>query len=424
MFTRLCICAFALSPALAGADIAGLFSGGLEHPAIRYADRDTHDPVAELNRKLQTHSVALKFDGPSGFLRSVLDALDIPVESQMVVFSKTSLQAPLIGPSNPRTVFFNDTTAAAWVRGEPFVEVASQDPRQGVIFYTVIQNAGVNPYFERRDSCLTCHESYASLGVPGMIVHSVFPDKEGMPVRTLGDYESDHRSPLEHRWGGWYVSGKAANARHMGNSVVADPDRTGPLEPLAKPFDASSYLSPHSDIVALLVFEHQMHAMNLLTRIGWEVRLALHENRDPAAFLRESAAELADYLLFVNEAPLNGRIQGVSGFAEKFAARGPRDAKGRSLREFDLTRRLMRYPCSYMIYSPAFDALPAEARQAVWERMWQILSGRDKAPKYARLAAVDRRAIVEILRETKAGLPEYFRAARQGPRTEGREPVK
>ena len=115
-----------------------------------------------------------------------------------------------------------------------------------------------------------------------------------------------------------------------------------------------------------------------------------------------------DYLLFVDEPPLRGRIQGTSGFAEKFQARSPRDHQGRSLRQFDLEQRLMRYPCSYMIYSEAFDALPLGVKESIYGRMWQILSGRDGADKYRRMSPADRQAVVEILRDTKPGLPAYF----------------
>jgi hypothetical protein len=159
-----------------------------------------------------------------------------------------------------------------------------------------------------------------------------------------------------------------------------------------------------------MVFEHQMRMVNLFTRLGWQTRYALSH---PVAaqsrqYLRHTTDELVDYMLFVDEPPLANPIHGTSGFAEKFSAEGPDDSHGRSFRQIDLERRLMRYPCSYMIYSEAFDALPAEARQAVYDRMWQILSGKDKSPRYARLSLADRRAVVEILRETKNGLPDYF----------------
>src|SRR5580704_15061123 len=125
--------------------------------------------------------------------------------------------------------------------------------------------------------------------------------------------------------------------------------------------------------------------------------------------LPSTVTEIVDYLLFVDEAPLPGRVQGTSGFAEQFARRGPFDQQGRSLRQFDLSRRLMRYPCSYLIYSPVFDALPAQPRAAIYQRMWQILSGHERSGRYTRLSESDRVAIVQILRETKKGLPDYFR---------------
>jgi hypothetical protein len=168
----------------------------------------------------------------------------------------------------------------------------------------------------------------------------------------------------------------------------------------------------------LMVLEHQTHAINLLTRLGWEARLAAFEQRTGAvaragqdvlsARVRGAVDDLVDYLLFVDEAALPGKIEGSSGFAQKFGALGPRDQSGRSLRQLDLTRRLMRFPCSYVIYDEAFDALVEAAKQAVYQRMWQILSGQSKEPRYARLSAGDRRAIVEILRDTKKGLPAYF----------------
>src|SRR5205823_12956161 len=116
-----------------------------------------------------------------------------------------------------------------------------------------------------------------------------------------------------------------------------------------------------------------------------------------------------DYLLFLDEAPLTDRVRGSSAFAQRFAAAGPRDAKGRSLRELDLTRRLMKYLCSYLIYSDAFDALPASAKDPIYRRMWEVLSGEDSGARYrTALSLADRQAIVEILRDTKQDLPPYF----------------
>ncbi len=354
----------------------------------------------------------LRFEDRAGYLRSVLEALNVPVESQLAVFSKTSLQAPRIEPKNPRTIFFNDEVAVAWVRGG-FIEVASVDPEQGVIFYTLDQRRAARPEFARRDDCLQCHLSDASLGIPGMIVRSRFPAPDGMPLLILGGFETDHRSPFEERWGGWYVTGTAAGAHHMGNAVVADEDHpeamtSEKLLSLEGKFDTGAYLSPYSDIGALLVFNHQARMTDLIIRFGWEVRARSRDRRGLDALLSDGAKELVDYLLFVDEAPFPGPVGVSNGFAEKFAALGPRDSHGRSLRELDLKTRLLRYPCSYMIYSRVFDGLPLQAQTAIYRRMWQVLSGEEKDRRYARLTAADRRAIVEILRETKKGLPSFF----------------
>jgi len=410
----------------ASADLEGLFPGGRDHPAIGYPTRRVQNTVSQLNVEIGQDLVHLQFDGVKGYLRSVLDALDVPIESQIVVFSKTSLMSPIISPGHPRSIFFNDRVAVAWVPGEPFIEVAAVDPRQGVVFYTLDQGPAYRPRFVRSDYCLVCHESYGSLGVPGMLVRSVFPAPTGLPVRTLGDYTTDDRSPWKERWGGWYVTGKHVTADHMGNATFADSGEpsgaAGTPESLAGKFDTSAYLTPYSDVVALMVFEHQAHLINLLTRVGWEVRYAMYEGRlrnTPLdqRLLLDTASEVVDYLLFVDEAPLAGpsspdgspgKVQGSSGFTARFEAAGPRDTKGRSLRQLDLDRRLMRYPCSYMIYSAAFDSLPDPAKAAIYRRMWQVLSGEEKGSRYARLTPDSRRAVVEILRETKPGLPDYF----------------
>lgn len=266
-----------------------------------------------------------------------------------------------------------------------------------------------------------------------MLVRSVFPRPDGVAIYETG--RSDHTTPLEKRFGGWYVTSKNTSIRHMGNAVVTDPDNPESmvtdkpinLESLKGKFDTNAYLSPYSDIVALMTFDHQMRMINLLTAMNWENRVALYQERMPgilqsgsssaqhdlAVTLRDAAKELVDYLLFIDEAPLTGKIQGTSGFTEKFQAQGPSDSKGRSLRQFDLERRLMRYPCSYMIYTEAFDGLPAEAKTAIYKRMWEILSGEEHEARYKRLSLADRTAIVEILRETKKGLPDYFRSTKQ-----------
>ncbi len=388
------------------ADLGGMFDAGLQHKAIQYYSRPVSDPVYELNRRIQAGEVRLKFDEKGGYVRSVLDALGIPVESQLAVFSKTSLLARMIRPEHPRSVFFNDTVSVTWIPGEPFVELAAADATQGTIFYALDNKPVAKPEISRHNhDCLNCHNSLASLGVPGMLAKSVLAGADGSPMSYLGETFPDHRTPFADRWGGWYVTGKNVPAGHRGNVRVTGATMTAPatLASLGGVMDSTSYLTPYSDVVALMVFEHQTYLTNLLTRVGWEARVSGKE-------LAAETNVLVDYLLFADEWPLTARVEGNSGFAERFQAMGPRDSKGRSLRQLDLEHRLMRYPCSYLIYSAAFDGLPAAEKRAVYRRMWEILSGRDRAGKYAKLTEADRKAVIEILLDTKPEVREYFLA--------------
>ena len=403
---------------LATAQSRTLFPGTLDsHPAIDYRTSALADPITALQRQLSAGSVSLEFDGAHGFLKSLLATLDVPVESQILLFSKTGIQHPFTNPANPRALYFNDRVIVGYIPGAPVLEVAAHDPQQGVIFQTLPQEPGLPPHdaqnasrgprpgtaprFVRPDRCLTCHLSANSLGVPGILVRSMFTDVTGRTRPQLGSAIVDHRTPLEERWGGWYVTGTHGSARHMGNAMVSatmergeDAISDATLNRHTLPgVSAAAYPLPTSDIVALMVFDHQGHAMNLLTRLGWETRVALAEGR--ADFARGELLDLvndtANYLLFVDEAPLPSPVRGVSKFAEVFSAGGVRDRQGRSLRELDLRTRLFRHRCSYMIHSAAFAALPAEARTALYGRMKAILKSRDDA------------AVMEILEETLPG---------------------
>jgi len=397
----------------------------LDHPAIQYSTRPARDPVAALNRRIQAGDLQLSFDTGHGYLRSLLQALEIPIESQVAVFSKTSMQLNQIHPRNPRTIYFTDSIAVAWIRGSFVLEVAAQDPAQGTMFYEMDQRPTEKPTLRQTRACLRCHHSLYTNGVPGVLVRSTPTAADGTAQPWTKNLAMSHRTPFDQRWGGWYVTGRTSGLSHTGNVFATSPtsavERSPDLETLEDRFDTAAYLTPYSDVVALLVLEHQTHVTNLLTRLGWEARAAAFElqaggskPQQPlpgrAPFSIEAAVnEIVDYLLFVDEAPLPGRIQGTSGFAEQFAGRGPFDGRGRSLRQLDLGRRLMRYPCSYMIYSPVFDELPVQPREAIYRRMWQILGGNDRSDKYARLSDSDRLAIVQILRDTKKGLPDDFR---------------
>lgn len=399
-FVALAAAALALGVSLVSASVQrpGAFGGNRDHPAIAYSATPAADAVGQLSRRLREGTASLTYDAAgAGYLRAVLMALDIPIESQMLAFAETSLQASRIRRDNPRAVYFNDTASVAWIRGSDLLELAAQDPTQGVVFYTLAQTPTGPPKLTRDDTCLACHLSWDTVAVPGYVLQTVFPRQSERDYADGGFV--DDRMPIEERWGGWFVTGSLVPPRHMGNQPTLQPTlRKGPPQRLATvqgEIDATGYLTTHSDVTALLVFDHQVHAANLFTRLNWEARAGTPDR------VEEAVNELVDYLLFVDEAPLPGKVAGTSGFAAAFMARGPKDAKGRSLRDLKLDGRLMQYPLSYMIYSPMFDALPETARTRVSRQLSAVLTGKDVRPRYAHLTPAVRRAILEILRDTR-----------------------
>jgi len=394
-----------------------VFRASSSHPAIQYSTRPTRDPVARLNQRIQSGEVQLAFETPGGYLKSVLKALNVSAASQTLVYSANSLQREHISKAAPRAIYFNDSVWVGWEKGAGSFEVAAEDPAQGIIFYTLAQKPQARPQLVRGTECLECHVTSETSGVPGLFAMSVLPLSDNQNEYAQG-WAMDHRTPIDDRWGGWYVTGAQVPVVHLGNVAVSHVPRSYVRAPVAPKLatatgavDTSAYLTPHSDVVALLVLNHQMRMTNLLTRLGWEARIAAHDTPGaplPAAF-GDLVRDAVDYALFVDEAPLPAAVRGSSGFAQEFAAAGPRDSKGRSFRELDLTTRLLRYRCSYMIDTEAFDALPAPAKTAFYARLWNVLSGKDPDKIYTTLSSAERRAIVEILRETKKDLPAYFK---------------
>lgn len=422
----------AVTAVCAFADLNGSYILPQDHTAIAYSTAQVTDRVAALQAQLRASKTGAKFDDRHGYLEWLLKSLNVPAASQVLVYSKTSFQATRISPRTARALYFNDDVYVGWVPGGDVLEIAAMDPKQGVIFYTMDQDPGSKPRIDRRDECLHCHAAGGTLGVPGLMVRSVFVERSGMPLFNAGGFITDHRSPFSQRWGGWYVTGTHGAARHMGNGFVEDrdfPDRLdrekgANVTDLRDRLDIGSYLAPTSDIVALMVLEHQTRMTNLITRVGWEARLAMSDQAainkamgEPEDRLSDSARrridnaaeELVRYSLFVDEAPLDAPLRGSAAFAEAFQSRGVRDGEGRSLRDMDMTRRMFRYPCSYMIYSEAFDSLPKPVLERAYRRLFDILTGADRSAVYARLTAGDRKAVLGILKETKKGLPGYWR---------------
>src|SRR6185437_13809010 len=257
-----------------------------EHPAIAYSKAPSDDPVARLVKRLDSGQAKLDYvPGRAGYLPSVLKNLDINVDSQMLVFSKTSFQAPLISPRAPRALFFNDDVSVGWVKNGEVLELAALDPKQGVVFYTLNVEKVEKPYFARRDECLQCHQVQATLGVPGLEVGSSFPRSDGTPLFQAGYTAVDHRIPIEKRWGGWFVTGNSGSVEHMGNAIAPDPSNPKELDrsdshnltSLAGKVDLTGYQAQTSDIVALMTLELQTRMTNLIIRAGWEERMAEHD---------------------------------------------------------------------------------------------------------------------------------------------------
>lgn len=414
MYVRAILCAL-LSSGIAFAQL------DFEREPINYSRSEPTDQVARLSGRLSSGDAVLEWDPAHGYLTSLLQALEIPVSSQTLVFSKTSLQVSRITPERPRAVYFNDDVYVGWVQHGDLIEVSAADPVLGATFYTLPQDRGSQPQLKRETSrCLQCHGSTHTRRIPGHIVRSVFPDSSGQPVFRLGTHLNSPATEFRNRWGGWYVTGTHGDQRHMGNAFLADPDQSEKLDTeaganltdLSSLINTSPYLTPHSDIVALMVLQHQVHMHNVLTAAGHSGRLTArdavvmnralerpedHESESTQRRYASAAEKVVRALLFQDEVQLSSPVAGTSAFAADFAKRGPFDDQHRSLRELDLNQRLFVRPCSFLIYSDAFRSLPPGVLTRVTERLNEILSGRDTSKDFAYLCPADRTAIREIL---------------------------
>ena len=362
---------------------------------INYFAESSDDAVIRLQKRLDAGELSFSNHKHSGHLLDLLQVLKVPVESQTLVFSKTSLNQPLIGPKNPRAIYFNDDVTIGWVPGAPAIEIALQDVQKGAVFYTLPVHRDENetsPLRFRRDTrCTSCHVGARTLNVPGHIVGSFLTTTNGQPREGFSSI--NHTTAIEKRWGGWYVSGRAPNLVHLGNLIGEadaehhkdEPSFRGTAEDLTTLVDLQKYPTSHSDAVALLVLNHQMHFYNLVNRVSFEHRL----NR------RSDAEEqLVRYALMEDEVPLSGPLSGSTKFAEVYQLPGPRDEQNRSLRQFDLNTKLFNYGVSPLIVSRSFQSLPVEVKARLYKQMDDRLAARkDATPR-------------EIVRETLADWPK------------------
>jgi hypothetical protein len=398
-----------------------------EQSPIEYSASTPHNCVSDLQAQLERNAVSLNYEPKQGYLRSLLEKLKIDPASQVLVFSKTSKQRDRISPRTPRAIYFNDDVYVGYCHNGSTIEVSVADPSLGAVFYTIDQKNEAKPKLERQtQSCLQCHGTSQTDDIPGFMMRSLYVDQSGLPILSEGGHYVDDTTKLEDRWGGWYVTGKLNGQEHLGNLIIHDrsaPKPWGNVPPkdipeLRDEISVDNYLTPHSDAVALMVLAHQTYVHNLITKANFTARQALRyqvefnralgnppeEKLESVTHRIEGAGDkLLAGLLFVDEAPIEKPIEGSTDFAKKFEQDGPRDKQGRSLREFDLKARLFKFPCSYLIYSQAFDALPTPMKSYVATRLTDILEGRG-GDSFSHLSVDDRQAVFEILRDTKPDL--------------------
>lgn len=393
--------AVAVAVAVTIAPTAWAQTNAFESPEIDYMNAPSNDPAARLAERLEEGKEQLQYDRQHGYLRGVLEALDIPISSQVLVFSKTSLQTTRISPRFPRAIYFNDDVYVGWCLRGDLLEIGATDPQLGAVFYSLDQEESAQPVLQRdRGQCLSCHAGSRTQGAPGYLVRSVQVNSIGHPQVSLGSFVTDHASPFSERWGGWYVTGSHGEMRHMGNVVLdkskeLDTEAGANVLDLSEHFRVTPYLTPHSDLVALMVLEHQTQMHNAIAAANHETRLALAQSYQmngllgrPDGFISEiaqrriqrAAQNVFDHLVMKGDIALTDPISGTSTFSEEFPQRpGPVDSQNRSLRQLNLQTRLFQYPCSFLIYSDAFAGLPDQVRAAALQLLAEHLQPTEAA---------------------------------------------
>ena len=388
-----------------------------DFPTLKYGGEAKHNRIARLQERLERGEVKLEFKSGRGYLDSLLKNLDIDPSSQLLVYSKTSLQADFIRGANPRALYFNDDTSIGWENGAPLIEVMTVDSDLGVVFYALSNHEEGGQRFDREGGrCLNCHDRYGMMGggTPIFVETSTLSDVNGLVLKPDEIISVDDQTPIAQRWAGWYVTGQSGKQTHLGNIQAhnagdlakLDQVKRTNLDTLDGLFDTDPYITDKSDIVALLVLEHESTVYNFITRLRFKLSTIPEQEaqRTPqqARMIQGLSEKLVQSLVFIGAAPLADAVKGSSGFDSWFQAQGPRDPGGRSLRDLDLRNRVFKYPLSFLIYSAAFDGLPQATRAYVYQRLNAVLSGQDTSRVYASLPAAEKQAALEILRATKA----------------------
>jgi hypothetical protein len=406
-----------------------------EQPPVNYSKSQPHDAISRLEKKIASGKLKLASDDKD-VVRQVLHELQIPQESQIVVFSKTSFQRKRIEPTHPRALYFSDSCYVGWVPGG-LVEVATIDTNLGPVFYSFDPHATPEknaPRFARDADCLTCHATSALNNAPGVFARSVFPDADGEPLLRHGSEMVDYRTPFDHRWGGWYVTGLHGTATHRGNvfasergdELVVDFSKGANVTNLSKFFETGNYLRGDSDIVALMVFEHQLAMQDAIVQAGFRCRRMMdyqrklqHDLNEPVteeptyesvkSVFSSATRDVIDALLFKDEATLPEGIKGLADFQRAFRANAKTVQGAGSLKDFSLHGHLFMNRCSYLIYSESFLALPKLLKDRIYNELGKVLRSKTPDERYSYIDADERARIVTILRKTHPDLAVKWR---------------
>lgn len=402
-----------------------------EDPPINYSATLPKDIAAKINAAFADKADEIRSWPARKRLRWLLEQCNAPVESQLMVFSKTSLQRDIISPSNPRVLYFSDEAYIGWVPGGS-IELTVFDPTLGATFYTLdAQATESKELLHRSNECLSCHKSYEH--TPSLRDRSIYPDALGEPLSGSSTSNIEASTPLQERWGGWYVTGIPGDFFHRGNTMgksAGDFEGTDALHSkclatLPEQVDPQRYLKATSDIIPLIVHDHQVYVHNVLAHANLTSRLALYrwpamrdllglpEQAPPAGsclvVFNNQAEKIIEALLCKGEPdwPTRG-IQGNGEFEKAYAKERRPDTQGRALRDLDLKTRLFRYRCSPLIYSQSFATLPPLLREIVLQRLAAGLQAAEPTDEFKHLPADERKAIYEIIKATLPDLPKEW----------------
>jgi hypothetical protein len=377
--------------------------------------------MSELLERVRKGEINLDENPGTPLVRRLLEELQISESSQILVFSRTSLQRGVVSPTNPRAIYFNDEVYLGWMPNGR-IEIASLDPEKGFIFFFQRELSDRKaPLFSRDKVCIQCHAGSATNFLPGPLGRSVFPDSKGRSLKSVDTFELiGHEVPVHERWGGWYVTRAHQDLNHMGNAIAVKENGKLKLQKkdsskgLNEFFNTSNYPVSTSEIEALLVFDHQVRMQFVLIESAYKVRQAIFDSQktsskknsaNMSALLKEVTETMVSELLFKEEFPLGGKIVDTSQtgkFVAEFKAKGKTDSRGRSLRDLDLQSRLFKYRCSYMIYSKSFRDFPKILKSSVLNRIKEIMTSESPQLGYEYLEAKEKKAIFDILSGTLA----------------------